>query len=304
MPGIWHVLGIRYPMNNILLLTDFSAESLHAARYAALLTQQLRSQRLILFHAYQVIMPLPVSDIPVPASAVNEPVNSMIETAEEIRRKSLQALKGLYDQLRQMAYADTIMEYRAEEASLVVSINDVMKETGADVVVMATTGAGFLERVVNGDNTIHIADESKYPVLLVPPGAPLEPVRRIVFACDLKKTEETTPVKGLKKLLDDFRAELLVVNVDHDEKHVTSNTFQSAIFLGKWLEAYRPAYHYIDNPDLVAGIAAFAREHKASLIIAIHKNRGFFEGLFHRSATHQLAKHMPFPLLILKNEKI
>lgn len=289
-------------MNNILLLTDFSEASRHAGRYAALLSQQLRSERLILFHAYLAIMPLPVSEIPTPALGLNDPL-AFTQNIEETRRRSLLELKTLYDELRKLAYEGTTIEYRTEEASLVASINDIVQEMEADLVIIASTGAGLLERTLTGDDTMHIADESKYPVLLVPPQAPLELVRRIVFACDLKKTEETTPVNRLRKLLDDFQAELLIVNVDHEEKHVGTQTFENAVVLGKWLADYNPAYEYIKDTDLVRGITTFAQERKASLIIAIHKKHGFFGGLFHRSATHQLAHHVTIPLLVMGEEE-
>jgi len=282
-------------MNNILLLTDFSEASLHAGRYAALLTQQLRSERFILYHAYQVIMPVPVSDLPTAYD-----LGPSMEDSEVQRRKSLQELQSLYEKLRGLAYKDTIMEYRTEDANLAISINDIVKEAGADLVVMAISQTSRLERTLLGDDNIHIADECKCPVLMVPSGAHLSPVRRIVFACDLKKTQETTPVKGLKKLLDDFQAELLVVNVDHKEKNFTPETPLNAVVLDRWLTAYQPAFHYIENSDPVAGIMEFARARMASLIIVIHKTHGFLEGLFHRSATHQLVHHSSIPLLVLK----
>jgi nucleotide-binding universal stress UspA family protein len=285
-------------MNNILLLTDFSEASLHAGRYAALLTQQFRSERLILYHAYEVMTPIPLSDIPV--SPAPYPPRISVEDAEEQRRTSLLELKAFYDKLRGLAYEETTMEYRTEEANLAISINDIAKEAGADLIVMAITPTGKLERTLMGNDTVHVADESNYPVLVVPPETKLAPVKRIVFACDLKKTQETTPIKGLKKLLDDFQAELLVVNVDHKEKNFTPETPLNAVVLDRWLTAYHPAYHYLDNPDPAAGIMEFAKARNASLIIVIHKSYGFIEGLFHRSATHQLAYHTSIPLLVMR----
>jgi len=282
-------------MNNILLLTDFSEASIHAGRYAALLTQQFRSERLILYHAYQVVMPLPVTDLP--DSYEPRPI---VENSEAVHRKSLQDLQSLYNKLRDLAYSETIMEYRSEDASLAISINDIVKETGADIVVMAVSDIGKLERTLIGDDTIHISDQCQCPVLIVPPEAYLSPVRRVVFACDLKRTQEKTPVKSLKKLLDDFQAELLIVNVDHKERNFTSETPMNAVVLDRWLTAYHPVFHYIDNQDPVTGITEFARARDANLVMVIHKTHGFFEGLFHRSATHRLVHQTSIPLLIIR----
>ncbi|HEX9509201.1 MAG TPA: universal stress protein [Puia sp.] len=287
-------------MNNILLPTDFSDASFHAGRYAALLTQQLRSQRLILYHAYEVMMPIPVSEIPV--TPATYPPEVAGEDGEDQRRRSLLLLRSLYEQLRGLANEGTIIEYRAEEAALSASINDIAREADADLIVMAITVAGKLEQALVGNEAVHVADRSKYPVLIVPPEAKLGPVKRIVLACDLKKTQETTPVNGLKKLLDDFQAELLVVNVDHKDRNFTSETPLNAVVLDRWLTPYHPAYHSVDNPDPATGIMEFAKARNASLIIAIHKTHGFFQGLFHRSATHQLAYHTSIPLLVMRAE--
>ena len=288
-------------MNNILLLTDFSEASYQAGRYAALLTQQLHSERIVLYHAYEVAMPIPVAEIPV--SPATYPPEISIDDREDQRRRSLLLLRSLYEKLRGLANEDTIMEYRAEEAALSASVNDIAREVDADLIVMAITVAGRLEQALIGNEAVHVADRSKYPVLIVPPDAKLGPVKRIVFACDLKKTQETTPIKGLKKLLDDFQAELLVVNVDHNDKHFTSETPLNAVVLDRWLTVYHPTYHSVDHPDPATGIMEFAKAENASLIIAIHKTHGFFEGLFHRSATHQLAYHTSIPLLVMRAEE-
>jgi nucleotide-binding universal stress UspA family protein len=288
-------------MNNILLLTDFSEASYHAGRYAALLTQQLRSERLIIYHSYEVNMPVQVSEIPVAPGTY--PPEVAMEDGLDQRRRSLQQLRSLYEKLRGVANEKTIMEYRAEEATLVSSINDIAKEVRADLIVMAITVAGKLEQALIGNEAIRVADQSKYPVLIVPPEARLGPVNSIVFACDLKKSKEKTPVRRLKKLLDDFRAQLLVVHVDHHENALPSETFQQAAVLDHWLDVYHPAYHSVDNTDPATGIMEFAKTRNASLIIAIHKSRGFFEGLFHRSATHQLAYHTSIPLLVMQAEE-
>ena len=220
--------------------------------------------------------------------------------ADSQRRASLLQLRSLYEQLRGLANEKTIMEYRAEEAALSLSINDIAKEVGANLIVMAITVAGKLEQTLVGNEAIRITDQSKFPILIVPPEAKLEPVKRIVFASDLKGSSETTPIKGLKKLLDDFQAELLVVNVDHNDKNLTSATPHNAAVLDQWLTPYRPAYHSVENRDAATGIREFAQAQKASLIIAIHKTHGFFEGLFHSSATHELAYHTSIPLLVMR----
>lgn len=281
-------------MNTILLLTDFSEASLHAARYAAALTRQFHASRLILFHAYQVIMPVPVSEIPVSADT-----SSFAENSEALYNASLEGLKSLHDKLSGLINTDTVVKYRSEDIHLADSINEIAEEEGVDLVVMGITGKSKLEQTIVGSNTIRVSNESNYPVLIVPPQAVIEPVKRIVLACDLKKLGETLPAKELKKILEEFQAELFVVNVDHKQKNLSPETPLNAVFLNDLLALYHPAFHYVDNPDPVGGIMEFSKAHQASLIITIPKSHGFFEGLFHRSVTHKLAYHTSIPLLVI-----
>src|SRR5258708_19596016 len=141
-------------MNNILLPTDFSDASFHAGRYAALLTQQLRSQRLILYHAYEVMMPIPVSEIPV--TPATYPPEVAGEDGEDQRRRSLLLLRSLYEQLRGLANEGTIIEYRAEEAALSASINDIPREADSDLIVLPPTLPGKLDHPPLAHKALHV----------------------------------------------------------------------------------------------------------------------------------------------------
>ncbi|MBL0356511.1 MAG: universal stress protein [Chitinophagaceae bacterium] len=90
-------------------------------------------------------------------------------------------------------------------------ICDVIKP---DMVVIGLSGKNALAKLVVGSNTIKIIHDLKYPVLVVPPKASFTPVLKVGFACDYKKIEETTPVSLLKKVVNDFNADLYVLNVD------------------------------------------------------------------------------------------
>ena len=92
-------------MDNILLLTDFSSAAFHAARYAASLSQQYHVKELVLFHAYEVLVPTP--EIPV-----------VVSNNKPMYEDSLSKLQALHDKLQKYLYADTIVRYRAEAGSL------------------------------------------------------------------------------------------------------------------------------------------------------------------------------------------
>ncbi|MHA4806696.1 universal stress protein [Flavitalea flava] len=280
-------------MNTILVLTDFSEASLHAARYAGGLTRQFNSKRLVLLNAYKTITPIPASEIPPYQTSVFEDNSKMIFEA------STAELEVFKEKLEGFVYPETEIVSRAEDIDLAESINEIAAEEGADLVVMGITGKSRLEQMLMGSSTVNVSAECLYPLIIVPLDAAIEPVKRIVFACDMEKVQETTPVEDLKKVLNDFKAELMVVNVTRKGNGQSAEKSGKAVLLDQLMTVYRATYHFIDHSDTVEGITHFAQERNASLILVIPKSHGFVDGLFHRSVTQKLAYHTSIPLLVM-----
>jgi len=95
------------------------------------------------------------------------------------------------------------------------------------------------------------------------------------------------------------KQKLLVLNINyHAAKADADMPFQS-LMLDTLLQGYQPEYYFTEYKDFIEGINAFAEEHQVDLIITIPKRHGFFERLFHKSHTKQLAFHSHVPLIIL-----
>jgi nucleotide-binding universal stress UspA family protein len=279
-------------MDNILVLTDFSDAAFHAACYAAGLTLQLHSKQLVLYHAYEIVAPGPGA-----ASMAQQ-------KSDSLHAESMEKLEALHGRLQKFLSNVTTVHYRAEGLSLDTSINDVAKAENADLIVMGITGRSALEQQLIGSTTIRVAPKSRYPVLIVPGSTAIEPVQRILFACDEKQTTQLGAATDLQKILDTFSVPLMIMTVDHEQTHFGEKTPLDTVVLHELLAPYHPSFHYTNNEDTVAGIMEFALEHQASMIILIPKNQDFLEGLFHRSVTKKLAYHSSIPLLVLHEHKI
>lgn len=278
-------------MKTILVPTDFSDTALNAARYAVQLSRQMGTTRILLYNAYQLVVPMP-----------DAPQITLIDD-EALRKGSEQQLAQWKEALQPLADSNTVIDCMADNTLLVASIDEVAKEQAADVIVMGITGASLLEEKLIGSTTISVAKATTCPVLIVPPGSIYEPIRTVLFACDFKKVTATTPDRLLKKFLDTFKAKLLVLNVDHRQKHFTVETPFETLLLDTLLQGYSPEYHFIDSPKVVEGIMQFADEHHVQLIITVPKKHGLLEGLFHTSYTKKLAFHTHVPLLLLHEEE-
>jgi nucleotide-binding universal stress UspA family protein len=275
-------------MKTLLVPTDFSDTAYNAATYAIALGNSLGATRIILYHAYELIVPVP--DIPTMIPMVNP---------DDLREASMDGLNKMKRELGPLADGGTTLVVRADNALLAATIEEVCKNEGVDLIVMGITGGSKLEEVLVGSNTIDVVKHTSFPVLVVPGNARYKPIEKIVFAADLRKVADTTPITPLKKLLHIFNAELHVINIDHESRHFTTDTPFETMMLDTLLEDFQPVYHFIDNPDVVAGIVEFAEENKADLILTIPKKHGLFESIFKRSRTSKLAYQTHIPLLTL-----
>ncbi|NLR59593.1 universal stress protein [Chitinophaga polysaccharea] len=275
-------------MKTILVPTDFSDTAYNAATYALSLARNLGTTRIVLYHAYELIVPIP--DIPTMIPMVNP---------DDLRVASIEGLEKMKKELDTLVPPGSTLVIRADNTLLAATIEEVCKNEEADLIVMGITGGSKLEEVLVGSNTIDVVKNTSYPVLIVPGGAKYKPIEKIVFAVDLRKIAETTPVEPLKKLLHIFNAELHVINIDHESRHFSTDTPFETMLLDTLLEDFNPVYHFIDNPDVVEGIVEFAEENKADIILTIPKKHGLFEGIFKRSRTSKLAYQTHLPLLTL-----
>jgi nucleotide-binding universal stress UspA family protein len=275
-------------MKTIIVPTDFSETSYNAARYALGLARQMNTARVVLYHAYELIVPIP--DVPSSVPMVNP---------DELRSASMEGLDKMKRELDPLLPENTILASRAENHLLPANIDQVARQEQADLIVMGITGGSQLEEILVGSNTIDVVKHTTCPVIIVPASARFRPIRKIVFACDFRKVVETTPIQPLKKLLNVFRPELHVLNIDHESKHFTSDTPYETLMLDTLLEGYNPQFHFIDHTNVVQGIMDFAEKQEADLILVIPKKHGLFDHIFKRSRTTQLAFHTHIPLLAI-----
>lgn len=275
-------------MKTIIVPTDFSATAYNAARYALELAGQLGTTRILLYNAYELIVPVP--DLPASVPVIDP---------KELKEVSLEGLERMKSDLEAFVPAGAVLDIRAENNLLAANIDHVAKEEMADMIIMGITGGGQIEEILMGSNTIDVVKHTNFPVIIVPGQVTFKPVRKILFACDFKKVGTNTPIAPLKKLLDIFHAELHVLNIDRDGKGLGADIPLESLLLDTLLEGYHPIYHFIDHDNIVEGIMDFADKIQADLILTIPRKHGLFEGLFRRSRTAKLAFHTHIPMLAI-----
>jgi nucleotide-binding universal stress UspA family protein len=270
-------------MKKFLVPTDFSETSKNAARYAVELAQDDPQTTIILYNIYDKLAP--GSD------------GSLLTESDEDRKKVLnQALLNLEIELHEISTVR--IEYVAEEGnSLVESIERYVRYNGINVVIMGITGATKLEQVFFGSNALNMARQGVCPVIIVPPKAQFKKIKNVMLLSDFKNVKSTTPVAQIKQILDIFKPNLHIVNVD-SEHHVqlTEEYKIERDWLDKTFSDYKPEFYFIRMYDFLDATNNFTSDHDIDLIVTVPRKHSFLTGLYKTSHTKKLAYHSHIPV--------
>lgn len=278
-------------MKNILVPTDFSDAAKNAATYALHFAKQVNASKIVLYNAYQQPIIVDPDITPTPLEVLD------FEQLKNISNTGLENVKTMLQP--QLAGNGITIETIGDYNTLDAGLGEVCSNFAIDAIIMGVTGGGSFDEAIMGSTAVDIAKHSVIPVIIVPPGVTFTPIETVLLACDYKKVVETTPVEPIKRILDETKAKLFVLNVDHNNKNFSAETPFESLMLDTLLHGYNPEYQFVDNTNFIQAINSFAEEKSADLIITIPKKHGFFEGLFKRSHTKQLAFHSHVPLMVI-----
>ena len=273
-------------MKKFLVPTDFSDTAKNAARYAVELAANDPNATVVLYNIFDKLAP--GSD------------GSLLTETDEDRKKVLnQALANLEIELHEISSVK--IEYVAEEgSSLVESIEKYVRYHAIDIVIMGITGATRLEQIFIGSNALNMARQGVCPVIIVPPNAKFKKIENVLLASDFKNVKSTTPVAQIKKVLDIFKSNLHIVNVDAEHYvELTQEYKVERAALEKMFNEYNPQFYFIRMFDFLDAISNFTSDHKIDLIVTVPRKHSFLSGLYKTSHTKKLAYHSHVPVVAI-----
>jgi nucleotide-binding universal stress UspA family protein len=273
-------------MKKFLVPTDFSDTAKNAARYAVELAANDPTATIILYNIFDKI-------------AAGSDGSLLTETDEDRKKVLNQALANLEIELHEISSVK--IEYVAEEgSSLVESIEKYVRYHGIDVVIMGITGATRLEQIFMGSNALNMARQGVCPVIIVPPNAKFKKIENVLLASDFKNVKSTTPFAQIKKVLDIFKPNLHIVNVDAEHYVELTEEYKSErAWLEKMFTDYNPQFYFIRMFDFLDAISNFASDHRIDLIVTVPRKHSFLSGLYKTSHTKKLAYHSHVPVVAI-----
>jgi nucleotide-binding universal stress UspA family protein len=270
-------------MDTILVPVDFSAASRTASVYAASFAR-LAKAKIILFHAY--LLPTPVSEVPY----VMVPVNEMQTEHEQMIRNEAEVLHRNFD---------------IEVISLVQiglpadEITATAADHGASLIVVGMRGAGSLDKLI-GSTAASVMRKAKCPVLVVPHNTIFNPVEHIVYASDFSYSLSAAMFRPVLEIVNLFGSEVHIVHVRKLEAPQGAGTDAAAkTGISAVLGTAKHSFTILHDDSINHGINDYVTNHNVQLLVMVAHKHNFFERLFNRHHTTEMAYQTRVPLLVL-----
>ena len=273
-------------MKTIIIPTDFSDVANNAMQYGLDLAKAINAS-VMLLHVFQV--PVSITDVPVALVSVEELQTSADKRLAEAKAGAEKITGGTLK-----IYTEGIL------GSVVDELENICNKIKPFAVVMGTKGATGIERIMFGSTTLTAVRHLTWPVICVPPQKRFDKgIKKIGFACDLRDVVETTPIGFIKSFVNEFGAELHILNVDYKEHHFRPDTPEQSLLLDTMLEDLKPKYHFINHKDIEDGLNEFSDKNDLDLLITIPKKHKLLQGLFKASSTKQLVFQSHIPVMCI-----
>lgn len=274
-------------MSVIIAATDFSPTANSAVDYACGMAKAYNAS-LHIVHSF--VIPVTFGDTPMPLMPVDD--------GREIAEESMAELVG---QLRN-AYPGVNIEPVITYGDITDSLEDYAEKVAPTLIVVGNSSTEDTQFWL-GSNLISELRDLPYIVMAIPPGTAFTPVQNICLACDFKQVGKTFPAADIVALVQQTKAQLHVLNVDHDNKHFGTDMPLNAELIHEYLKAADPQYHYIDSKDLGEGISNFVTEKGMDWLLVIPHKHSFLDSLFKKSHTSAIVKMSHVPLLALHERR-
>lgn len=280
-------------MKNILLPTDFSANSMNAIDYAMQFFENQECHFFIL--NIQKISEYITDDL-----TTGSPSGSIYDSIAKDNKKLInQLVKRLSKQYKSQEYTfQGLFDYD----DFVSAVRQAVRFHAIDLIIMGTNGATSAKEVIFGSNTLQVIRKVACPTLTVPAHYKYSSIKSALFSIQNCKKISLNTIKIFKDLLHVHPSDLNVLELENDDTASLSrhedNDCVKKLFPN---DPYN--YFYLNSlPGLIA-VNTATQLLKVDLHAIFVKRELFLERLLFGSQTSQLSYNTLIPLLFLHRDE-
>jgi nucleotide-binding universal stress UspA family protein len=281
-------------MKNILVLTDFSDNATTAAETGLIIAGKM-SADILLFNTY----------INYQSIASYGGGGWIVDEFTERKHKSKLGLQALTEGLESLSYQlDTgdrkpAINSESDDNDLGLDVAELIKTKNVELVVMGAR-SGNKESFMFGADTNAVIEYSTRPVLIVPSGADIKKIHKIILATDFQDADMKA-IHYLAKLGNLLHCQLEIIHVRGSGSECDKNkkAFEDQLSAIKYTGL---KYHEVNGKEVVNRLNRLVNEETGSMLAMVHIQNSFFIRLFQHSMVRKALVHQNTPLLIFPSK--
>ena len=229
------------------------------------------------------------------------PTGMLIKIDDIMKKDAVSSLKNEEKLLQKELGEKQKINIDARIGELNNTLNQIIRNQNAELVIMGTKGATGLKEIFMGSNTAEMIESAIRPVLAIPENAEIKKPSTIVLAADYENLHNVEVLEPLRNMAIELDAKVMVVNVKSDDDgEMFFNPSSEKLAIEDYFENVNHEYHDIENESVTEGLNNFLDSNDVDMLAMIPEKNNFFSKLFHKSVTKQMVLHTQIPLLALR----
>ena len=278
-------------MKTILFPTDFSANSIHASRYAAMLATKTGA-KIIILHGY-----------PVPIPIANEQ-QLIFDTEISVLKSEVDATEnlGVFTQkfITDTHLTSSNITQMIEYGLLSDVIIKVANSTDIDCIVMGTKGIDdAIDRWI-GTNAQRVIESVECPVWLIPERTPINLPKSILYAADFEE-DEALATKKILEIAHPLGASCNVIHIHEKFETNTFNTIEKEVAdLENTFGNEDVTFKNLNKEGVIDSLEVYIKTNKPDVLALAVYEKSFLRKMFNASISQYFVEDASLPMLTFK----
>jgi nucleotide-binding universal stress UspA family protein len=203
--------------------------------------------------------------------------------------------------LAKHANAHVPLSFKLEEGNPAFQINQLAAKQKSDLIVMGTQGASGITKTLIGSVAVSVIRMASCPVLVVPSTATKTNLHQFVLGLEFDD-HEPPQLDWLAKQVKKWKGKLQVIHVQISEKQVFKQVLLELgikQYLTKKYPTLKAEFLKLTGGKPAEVLGTFMKAHPGILVMS-HAHQGFWEELFTKSESIQMAYRTQVPLLVVR----
>jgi nucleotide-binding universal stress UspA family protein len=278
-------------MKAILLLTDFSKNSINAIYYAMNLLENERCQFYIL--NVQTASSF-ISDDLMTMSSSATIYQTLIETAKKSIKNLIKTIEANFKNEKHDFYS--IVDYD----NFIDAINQLCESKKIDLIIMGTKGATGAQKVIFGSNTARVMQRCKTSVLAIPVGCSFKNLDKIVFTSHFSTFYNNDELQPLIDIARRYSSKIDILHLI-DGASLSQNQELNKEFLNTCLSKVDHEFIELKSVEIFKTVQDYIVNNDIKMLSMMNKKHSFLERFFARQLVETFAFKIDIPFLVMEN---